>query len=101
MTCKTLYVDNDVGNSLTPINPADRARRAARSRSRTPTTCTSRPDGRFAIVVAERLLRLDFRNPHTMRLVHSLSVPMCAGVDHADFSAGGRYMFASCEFSAA
>ena len=57
------------------------------------------PDGHFAIVVAERLLRLDFRDPHTMKLVHSLSVPMCDGVDHADFSPGGRYMFASCEFN--
>jgi DNA-binding beta-propeller fold protein YncE len=25
---------------------------------------------------------------------------MCAGVDHTDFSADGRYMFASCEFGA-
>ena len=56
------------------------------------------PDGRFAIVVAERLQRLDFRDPHTMRLVHSLSVPVCRGVDHMDFSADGRYAFASCEF---
>jgi len=27
------------------------------------------PDGRYAIVVAERLQRLDFRNPATMRLI--------------------------------
>ena len=29
---------------------------------------------------------------------NSLSVP-CAGVDHMDFSADGRYLIASCEFS--
>jgi hypothetical protein len=56
------------------------------------------PDGRRAVVVAERLRRLDFRDPHTMRLRHSLSVP-CFGVDHLDFSADGRSLLASCEFS--
>ena len=34
-----------------------------------------------------------------MRLVHSLPVPECRGVDHMDFSADGRYAFASCEFA--
>ncbi len=34
-----------------------------------------------------------------MRLIHSLSVPDCLGVDHMDFSADGRYAFASCEFA--
>jgi DNA-binding beta-propeller fold protein YncE len=34
-----------------------------------------------------------------MRLIDSLSVPMCRGVDHMDFSADGRYAFPSCEFS--
>jgi DNA-binding beta-propeller fold protein YncE len=55
------------------------------------------PDGHYAITVAELLKRLDFRNPHTMALVKSVPVPMCPGVDHADFSADGRYMYASCE----
>ena len=34
-----------------------------------------------------------------MRLVHSLPVPECRGIDHMDFSADGRYAFASCEFA--
>ena len=94
---KTLYVDNDVGNSLTPIDP--RTGRPGRPIPvEDPYNLYFTPDGRYAIVVAERLQRLDFRNPHTMRLVHSLSVPMCCGVDHMDFSADGRYAFASCEF---
>ena len=33
------------------------------------------PDGRFAIVVAERLDRLDFRDAHSFRLRNSLAVP--------------------------
>ena len=56
------------------------------------------PDGRHAIVVAERLHRLDFRNPHTFALQRSLTVP-CVGIDHMDFSADGAYLIASCEFS--
>ena len=56
------------------------------------------PDGRFAIVVAERLRRLDFRNAHTFGLHHSLPVP-CVGIDHLDFTADGRFLVASCEFS--
>ena len=56
------------------------------------------PNGRYAIVVAERLHRLDFRDPNTFALQRSLHVP-CAGVDHMDFSADGTRAVASCEFS--
>src|SRR5207244_13109293 len=56
------------------------------------------PDGSYAVVVAERLARLDFRDAHTFRLHHSLPLP-CRGVDHIDFSADGSYLLASCEFS--
>ncbi|MDQ6836587.1 MAG: YncE family protein, partial [Actinomycetota bacterium] len=95
---KTLYVDNDVGNTLTPVNP--RTGRPGRPIPVIdPYNLYFTPDGRSAIVVAERLQRLDFRNPATMKLVHSLSVPQCAGVDHMDFSADGRYLYASCEFA--
>ncbi len=95
---KTLYVDNDIGNSLTPIDP--RTGRPGRPIPvQDPYNLYFTPDGRFAIVVAEALRRLDFRNPHTMALEHSLAVPGCRGVDHMDFSADGRYAYASCEFS--
>jgi DNA-binding beta-propeller fold protein YncE len=56
-------------------------------------------DGRRAIVVAEALRALDFREPHTMRLRHTLPVPECAGVDHMDFTADGRKALVSCEFA--
>ena len=95
---RTLYVDNDLGNSLTPIDP--RTGRPGRPIPvEDPYNLYFTPDGRYAIVVAERLQRLDFRDPHTMRLVRSLPVPQCRGVDHMDFSADGRYAFASCEFA--
>jgi YVTN family beta-propeller protein len=94
---KTLYVNDDVGNTLTPIDPVTgkpgRAFPVA-----DPYNLYFTIDGRYAIVVAERLQRLDFRDAHTFRLVRALRVP-CAGVNHMDFSSNGRYVIASCEFS--
>jgi YVTN family beta-propeller protein len=94
---RTLYVTNDTGNSLTAIDP--RTGKPGRTIPvEDPYNMYFTPDGRDAIVVAERLHRLDFRDPHTFALRRSLDVP-CRGVDHMDFSANGRYALASCEFS--
>ena len=84
---KTLYVTNDTGNSLTPINPRT-GKPGAEIPVEDPYNMYFTPDGRYAIVVAERLHRLDFRDAHTFRLHRSVPVP-CAGVDHLDFSADG------------
>jgi YVTN family beta-propeller protein len=93
----TLYVTNDLGNSLTAIDP--RTGTPVRTIPvEDPYNMYFTPDGRYAIVVAERLRRLDFRDAHSFALHHSLAVP-CAGVDHMDFSADGSYLLASCEFS--
>ena len=94
---RTLYVLNDKGNTVTPIDPRT-AKPGRPIPVDDPYNLYFTPDGRFAIVVAERLHRLDFRDPHTFVLRHSLHVP-CTGVDHMDFSADGRYLIASCEFS--
>jgi YVTN family beta-propeller protein len=94
---KTLYVNDDVGNTLTPIDPLT-GRPGKPFPVDDPYNLYFTIDGRYAIVVAERLHRLDFRNAHTFRLVRALTVP-CAGVNHMDFSANGRYVIASCEFS--
>ena len=96
---KTLYATNDLGNTLTPIDPAT-GKPGPTMPVEDPYNMYFTPDGRFAIVVAERLQRLDFRDAHTMHLEHSLPVP-CRGVDHMDFSADGRYLLASCEFGGA
>jgi YVTN family beta-propeller protein len=92
-----LYVTNDLGNSLTTIDPVT-GKPGAVIPVADPYNMYFAPDGRYAIVVAERLRRLDFRNAQTFRLHHALPVP-CAGVDHVDFSADGTYLIASCEFS--
>jgi len=55
------------------------------------------PDGTRAIVVAERLQRLDFYDPHTWKPLGSLQVPW-RGVD-LDFSADGSFLLASTEWT--
>ncbi|GAC1508669.1 MAG: hypothetical protein NVS1B14_12940 [Vulcanimicrobiaceae bacterium] len=94
---KTLFVLSNAGNSVRPIDPAS-GKPGARIPVPDPYNLYYTLDGRYAIVVAERMHRLDFRNPHTFALHHSLRVP-CDGIDHMDFSADGRYAIVSCEFS--
>ena len=94
---KTLWVDNDQGNTLTPINPRTGAF-GKKVAVEDPYNLYFTADGAHAVVVAEKLRRLDFREPHTMKLQHSLHVP-CSGIDHADFSPDGTHALFSCEFS--
>jgi DNA-binding beta-propeller fold protein YncE len=56
------------------------------------------PDGRSAIVVAEAMRRLEFRDPHTMALQGYIAVPKCMGINHADFSPDGSYAIFTCEY---
>ncbi|MEU2061563.1 YncE family protein [Streptomyces sp. NPDC013455] len=94
---KTLWVNNDLGNTLTPIDP--RTGRAGRPVDvHDPYNLYFTPDGRHAVVMASMDRRLVFRDAHTMRVVKSVPVS-CYGVNHADFSADGRYFIVSCEFS--
>src|SRR5438093_732685 len=93
----TLWVLNDKGNSLTEINPAT-GQKGKTVKVEDPYNMYYTPDGKYAIVVAEEMQRLMFRDAHTMQLKNSLWV-RCKGVDHMDFSANGRYLIASCEFS--
>ncbi|MFC3980564.1 YVTN family beta-propeller repeat protein [Streptosporangium jomthongense] len=94
---KTLWVNNNDGNTLTPIDP--KTGRPGRSIPvDDPYNLYFTPDGRTALVMAERNNRLDFRNPRTMRLRYSLPMP-CRGVNHGDFTADETVFLASCEFS--
>jgi YVTN family beta-propeller protein len=95
---RTLYVTNDYGNSLTPIDPRS-GHPGTPIPVSDPYNMYFTPDGRWAIVVAEAHRELDFRDPRTMALHHSLATPQCRGVDHMDFTAGGRYALVSCEFA--
>jgi len=94
---KTLWVLNDLGSSETKIDPAT-GKKGETIPVLDPYNMYYTPDGKYAIVVAEAKHQLDFLNAQTMKLKHALDVP-CRGVDHMDFSADGRYLIASCEFS--
>ena len=93
----TLWVANNRGNSLTPIDPVT-GREGTRVPVADPYNLYFAPDGRLAIVVAERRRELDFRDATTMALVQSLPLA-CKGVDHMEFTADGRFAVATCEFS--
>jgi YVTN family beta-propeller protein len=98
---KTLWVTNNAegrkDGSLTPVDPTT-GKPGRPIAVDDPYNMYFSPDGRSAIVVAEALKRLDFRDPHTMKLQFSIAVPRCAGVNHADFSIDGRYAIFTCEF---
>ncbi len=98
---QTLWVANNgrrrSDGSLTPIDPKT-GRPGASVPVADPYNMYFTPDGKSAIVVAERLKRLDFRDPHTMALQQSVPTPGCSGVNHADFSIDGRYAIFTCEF---
>ena len=96
---KTLWVLNDLNDTLMDVDPkTSQIRRSIKVQD--PYNMYYTPDGKFAIVVAERLQRLNFLDAATMKLKNSLQVP-CRGVDHVDFSADGTYLIASCEFAGA
>lgn len=98
---KTLWVTNNAegrtDGSLTPIDPAT-GKPGKSIAVDDPYNMYFTPDGRSAIVVAEALKRLDFRDPQTMTLQSSLPVPQCGGINHADFSIDGRFVIFTCEF---
>jgi YVTN family beta-propeller protein len=94
---KTLWVNDNSSDDLVPIDPRT-GRPGPKVAVPDPYNLYFTPDGRHAMVMAERLGRIDFRDPHTMQLQHSLPVP-CHGVNHADVTADGSTFVVSCEFS--
>ena len=98
---KTLWVTNNAegrpDGSLTPIDPAT-GKPGKTIMVEDPYNMYFTPDGKSAIVVAEALKRLDFRDPHTMAMQYSIEVPQCKGINHADFSIDGRIAIFTCEF---
>jgi DNA-binding beta-propeller fold protein YncE len=95
---RRLYATNDIGNSLTPINPDTGRRAGPNIPVDDPYNMYFTPDGKHAIVVEEARQILTFRDPHTFAVQKDVPVK-CQGVDHMDFSADGSFLLASCEFS--
>jgi YVTN family beta-propeller protein len=101
---RTLWVANNAegrtDGSLTPIDPLTGKPGAAIAVD-DPYNVYFSPSGRHAIIVAEELKRLDFRDPQTMKLDYSIATPKCGGINHADFSIDGSFALFTCEFDGA
>jgi YVTN family beta-propeller protein len=94
---RTLWVNSDKGNMLTPIDPAT-GTFGKPVPVNDPYNLYFTPDGKYAVVMSEAAHQIVFRDAHTMA-VHKTVPVNCDGVNHADFSPDGRYFIASCEFS--
>jgi YVTN family beta-propeller protein len=94
---RTLWVNDNAGNDLIPIDPQT-GRPGPKVKVDDPYNLYFTPDGSHALVMAERLGRIDVRDPHTMRLQRRLPVP-CKGLNHADYSADLSFFLVTCEFS--
>ncbi len=94
---KKLWVAEDLGDQLTMIDPAT-GKMGESIHVDDPYNMYYTPDGKYAVVMAERERRIDFRDAQTMKVVKRLPVN-CDGVNHADFTPDGRFMIATCEFS--
>jgi YVTN family beta-propeller protein len=101
---RTLWVANNAegrtDGSLTPIDPLTGKPGQALPVD-DPYNVYFAPSGRHAIIVAEELKRLDFRDPQTMKLDYSIATPKCGGINHADFSIDGSFALFTCEFDGA
>jgi YVTN family beta-propeller protein len=102
---QTLYVNNNQGNSLTPIDPRT-GKPGPEIQVDDPYNLYFSPDGKYAIVIAERNSQIDIRDPNTWELIQRLDVPAeyrnangNSGINHGEFTLDGKTMVLSCEFS--
>ena len=95
---KTLYATDDIGNTITPIDPLTGMNKP-RIPVDDPYNMYFTPDGAAAISVAENRRSLVFYDPHTWKEQGRLHIPQCAGIDHADYTPDGRTAVFSCEFA--
>jgi DNA-binding beta-propeller fold protein YncE len=93
-----LYATDDIGNTITPIDPKTGAH-GARIPIVDPYNMYFLPDGSAAVSVAEAQKTLVFYDWHTWKEQGRLQIPDCAGIDHADYTADGRTAVFTCEFA--
>jgi len=79
-------IDARTGELLSPVDAP------------TPYNLYFTPDGTTAVVMAEEIDRVDFFDRLTWQPLGQLAIPW-RGIDHADFSAGGRFLLASTEYA--
>jgi DNA-binding beta-propeller fold protein YncE len=96
---RTLYADASAANRLQRIDPAS-GKPHGRLAVPRPYNVYFTPDGSEAVVMVEQHNRILFTDPKTFKARSRLALPGCIGPNHADFSANGRSMVITCEFSA-
>jgi YVTN family beta-propeller protein len=92
-----LWVLNNKSGTATPIDPTTGMEGKA-TWVDDPYNMYYSPNGDYAIVVAEKQERLDFRDANSLKLVESVFAD-CRGIDHMEFTADGEFMIATCEFN--
>ncbi|UDY35309.1 YncE family protein [Dermatobacter hominis] len=101
---RTLYANASGSSQLVPFDPVT-GLPGAPIPVDAPYNLYFTPDGRSAIVMAERRNRMDWYDPVTWQRTRSVDVPChghgatTGGINHADWSADGRWFIATCEFS--
>ena len=96
-TTSTLGRQQHRRNSLTPIDPVTGVD-GPPVKVDDPYNLYFTPDGKYALVLAEKMHRVDFRDPHDMSLVQSLKVDAGASITW-NSRRTGRYAIATCEYS--
>jgi YVTN family beta-propeller protein len=92
-----LYATASSSNELVPFDPTT-GRPGQGFRIDAPYNLYFTPDGKRAVVMAERRNRIDYYDRRTWELLHSIDTP-CDGPNHADWSLDGRWFVVTCEFS--
>lgn len=102
---KTLYAAASGSNQLVPFDPVT-GTPGPPVKVDAPYNLYFTPDGKSAVVMAERRNRMDWYDPTTWQRTRSVDVPCTGtannttgGINHADWSADGSYFLATCEFS--
>ncbi len=100
----TLYANASGSSRLVPFDPTT-GRPGTPIPVDAPYNLYFTPDGKAAVVMAERRNRMDWYDPVTWQRIRSVEVPCTGkgattgGINHADWSADGTYFIATCEFS--
>lgn len=92
-----LWVNSDLANSLTPINPMT-GQPGPAVEVDDPYNLYFTPDGSEALVMSERLHLIVVRDARTMAVKRRIDVH-CSGINHGDYTADMKFFVASCEFS--
>ena len=95
---KTLYATDDIGNTVTPIDPLT-GMNGPRIPVVDPYNMYFTPDGSAAISVAEDAALAGVLRPAHLEAAGAAAHPECAGIDHADYTPDGRTAVFSCEFA--